>query len=100
MWTASSGIHVRNLTTSVDTIVLATNGAQLVNKLTISQSSCYANCDGSTSAPLLTANDFQCFLNAYAANDSYANCDGSTSTPILTANDFQCFLNTFAAGCS
>ena len=29
--------------------------------------SCYANCDGSTSSPRLTANDFQCFLNAYAA---------------------------------
>ncbi len=100
MWTASSGIHVKNLATGGDTIVLVTSGAQLVNKLTISQSSCYANCDGSTSAPLLTANDFQCFLNAFAANDTYANCDGSTSAPLLTANDFQCFLNTYAAGCS
>ncbi len=62
--------------------------------------SCYANCDGSTSAPLLTANDFQCFLNEYAAGHSYANCDGSTANPILTANDFQCFLNAYATGCS
>jgi len=61
---------------------------------------CYANCDGSTSSPLLTANDFQCFLNAFAQSASYANCDGSTSNPVLTANDFQCFLNTYAAGCS
>jgi len=61
---------------------------------------CYANCDGSTGSPLLTANDFQCFLNKYAAGDSYANCDGSTGSPQLTANDFQCFLNKFAAGCS
>jgi len=61
---------------------------------------CYANCDGSTSNPLLTANDFQCFLNEYAAGNSYANCDGSTSNPLLTANDFQCFLNSYAAGCS
>ncbi|MBX3377704.1 MAG: S8 family serine peptidase [Phycisphaeraceae bacterium] len=61
---------------------------------------CYANCDQSTGAPLLTANDFQCFLNKYAAGDTYANCDGSTGSPILTANDFQCFLNKFAAGCS
>ncbi len=61
---------------------------------------CYANCDGSTSQPLLTANDFQCFLNAFASSESYANCDGSTATPTLTANDFQCFLNTYAAGCS
>ena len=60
---------------------------------------CYANCDGSTTTPVLTANDFQCFLNAFAAGSSYANCDGSTTTPVLTANDFQCFLNAFAAGC-
>jgi hypothetical protein len=61
---------------------------------------CYPNCDGSTSNPILNANDFQCFLNKYAAGDSYANCDGSTSNPILNANDFQCFLNKYAAGCS
>ncbi len=61
--------------------------------------SCYANCDGSSVPPVLTANDFQCFINAYAAGQSYANCDGSTATPVLTANDFQCFLNTFATGC-
>jgi len=28
-----------------------------------------------------------------------ANCDGSTSSPVLTPNDFQCFLNAYAAGC-
>ncbi len=61
---------------------------------------CYANCDGSTATPLLTANDFQCFINEYAANHSYANCDGSTATPALTANDFQCFINKYAAGCT
>lgn len=60
---------------------------------------CYANCDGSSGSPLLTANDFQCFLNRYAAGDTYANCDGSTGSPRLTANDFQCFLNRYAAGC-
>jgi hypothetical protein len=61
---------------------------------------CYANCDGSTVAPILTANDFQCFLNRFASGDALANCDGSTTVPVLTANDFQCFLNSFAAGCS
>ncbi len=61
---------------------------------------CYPNCDHSTSVPALTANDFQCFLNAFAAQDTYANCDHSTSIPLLTANDFQCFLNAYAAGCS
>lgn len=60
---------------------------------------CYANCDHSTGIPPLTSNDFQCFLNRFAAGDSYANCDGSTGTPALTSNDFQCFLNSFAAGC-
>ena len=61
---------------------------------------CYANCDASTGAPALTANDFQCFLNKFAAGDPYANCDASTGTPSLTANDFQCYLNKFAVGCS
>ncbi|MBX3377664.1 MAG: hypothetical protein KF678_11760 [Phycisphaeraceae bacterium] len=60
---------------------------------------CYVNCDCSTGNPTLTANDFQCFLNAYASGDAYANCDGSTGNPLLTANDFQCFLNKYAVGC-
>jgi hypothetical protein len=29
----------------------------------------------------------------------YANCDGSTTAPALTVADFACFLNSFAAGC-
>jgi hypothetical protein len=61
---------------------------------------CYPNCDDSTGSPLLTANDFQCFLNRFVALDPYANCDNSSSVPQLTANDFQCFVNRFAAGCS
>ena len=61
---------------------------------------CYANCDTSTGSPVLTANDFQCFLNRFAAGQSYANCDQSTGTPNLTANDFQCFLDRFASGCT
>jgi glucose/arabinose dehydrogenase len=61
---------------------------------------CPANCDGSTGAPLLSGNDFLCFLNLFAAQDPYANCDGSSTSPVLTANDFQCFLNLYAAGCS
>jgi hypothetical protein len=60
---------------------------------------CYANCDGSTGASLLTANDFQCFLNAYASGLPYANCDNSTGNPVLTANDFTCFINSYAGGC-
>jgi hypothetical protein len=61
---------------------------------------CYANCDGSTLPPRLTANDFQCFLDKFASGDASSNCDGSSVWPVLTANDFQCFLNSFAAGCS
>jgi hypothetical protein len=60
---------------------------------------CQANCDGSTNAPVLTANDFTCFLTRFANADPAANCDCSTSAPTLTANDFACFLNKFAAGC-
>ena len=60
---------------------------------------CYANCDGSVEPPILNINDFQCFLNRFAAADPWANCDGSTTPPILTAADFQCFLNAYASGC-
>jgi len=56
--------------------------------------SCYPDCDGVGG---LTANDFQCFLDAFVANLPYADCDGVGG---LTANDFQCFLNAFVAGCS
>ena len=58
---------------------------------------CYANCDGSTGSPVLTGNDFQCFLNAYVSGAPYANCDGVGG---LTGNDFQCFLDKYVAGCS
>jgi hypothetical protein len=60
---------------------------------------CYANCDGSTAAPVLNVNDFNCFLNSYAAGSAYANCDHSTVAPVLNVNDFSCFLNKYAAGC-
>lgn len=60
---------------------------------------CYANCDGSTTAPTLNVNDFVCFQNQFAAGDSRANCDASTTTPTLNVNDFICFQNAFAAGC-
>jgi hypothetical protein len=61
---------------------------------------CLVNCDNSSGSPVLTANDFQCFLDRFAAGDPYASCDGTTAVPSLTPNDFQCFLNAFAAGCS
>ena len=61
--------------------------------------SCYANCDASTTAPALNVLDFACFLNRFAGGDAYANCDGSTTSPVLNVLDFACFLNRFAAGC-
>jgi hypothetical protein len=61
---------------------------------------CYANCDGSTTPPVLNVLDFSCFLNKFAAGDTCANCDGSTTPPVLNVLDFSCFLNRFAVGCS
>jgi hypothetical protein len=61
---------------------------------------CYANCDGSTIAPILNVLDFNCFLNRFSAGESYANCDQSTVPPVLNVLDFNCFLNSFTAGCS
>jgi hypothetical protein len=63
-------------------------------------SSCYANCDQSTAAPVLNVADFTCFLQRFAAGDSYANCDQSTAMPVLNVADFTCFLQRFAAGCN
>jgi len=99
--TAAQGIAVSSYTQNT-TWGGGGNGGSIVMQLTYTPpaATCYPNCDQSTSSPLLTANDFQCFLNKFAASDSAANCDGSTSAPILTANDFQCFLNLYAAGCS
>jgi hypothetical protein len=36
----------------------------------------------------------------FPSRSCYPNCDGSTGTPILTPNDFQCFMSAYAAGCS
>jgi len=65
----------------------------------IAGTTCYANCDGSSSAPVLNVNDFICFQNLFAAGDPAANCDASTTPPVLNVNDFVCFSNAFAAGC-
>jgi hypothetical protein len=69
---------------------------------------CYANCDGTLDPPLLTVNDFVCFMNSYVEASgmpsrvqisSYANCDRSVDEPVLNVADFVCFMNSFAAGC-
>ena len=60
---------------------------------------CYVNCDSSTTTPILNVNDFNCFLNSFAAGSSTANCDLSSIAPVLNVGDFICFTNTYAAGC-
>jgi uncharacterized membrane protein len=60
---------------------------------------CYPNCDGSSSGPILAIEDFVCFRSRFAAGESYANCDGSTTPPVLNIQDFICFMNQFVAGC-
>jgi hypothetical protein len=82
------------ITTAVPNTAL--RGVALVPTVT---NACYANCDGSTTPPILNVNDFICFQQRYAAGDSYANCDGSTAPPVLNVNDFICFQSKFAAGC-
>jgi trimeric autotransporter adhesin len=72
------------------------------------EEACYANCDGSTTPPILNVEDFTCFINEFAAASQlphgqqlghYANCDQSTTPPVLNVEDFTCFINKFAQGC-
>jgi hypothetical protein len=69
------------------------------NRLDIT--TCYANCDGSTTAPIINVADFTCFLQRYAAADEWARCDLCLPPTTPHCNDFQfgCFLTYFAAGC-
>ena len=69
---------------------------------------CYANCDASTTPPVVNTGDFTCFLQQYSAAQPlasaqqqahYANCDGSTTFPQVNTADFTCFLQKYAAGC-
>ena len=60
---------------------------------------CFANCDGSSGAPMLDIYDFLCFMQRFAAGDPSANCDGSTALPVLNVADFTCFLQKYTAGC-
>jgi hypothetical protein len=60
---------------------------------------CYPNCDGSQTPPVLNVADFTCFLQHFAGGDPYANCDAGTVPPVLNVADFTCFLQRYAAGC-
>jgi hypothetical protein len=59
--------------------------------LWIGTAPCYANCDHSTTPPVLTVSDFTCFLNRFVAVDVYANCDQSTTPPPLTSSTSSAF---------
>jgi hypothetical protein len=91
-------------------VTAVTVGTPCIDNLTfhVGQQGCYANCDGSTTAPILNVEDFTCFINEFAAAQAlpheqqlthYANCDNSTTAPVLNVEDFTCFINRFAAGC-
>ena len=99
LWTNGSGAHVLDPSTGLSTQV-ASGGFQYLDLLTIGgPTGCYANCDESTTSPILNVADFSCFLSEFAAGHSYANCDQSTTPPVLNVADFSCFLSKFAAGC-
>ena len=39
-------------------------------------------------------------ITATLGGTCYANCDNSTTAPVLNVSDFACFLNAFATGCN
>jgi hypothetical protein len=101
---ASAGYNYARELGEVQAVDFSTIAAHLASgkhyvTVTRAAAACYANCDGSTNTPALTAADFTCFLTKFRNSDPYANCDGSTTTPTLTAADFTCFLQKFRAGC-
>ncbi len=84
----------------ISAIFISNDGGGIeVDHLQYGLAGCYANCDGSTTPPILNVLDFTCFLNRFAAGNALANCDHSTTPPVLNVLDFTCFLNAFAAGC-
>ena len=97
-----TGLFAPNVTTVVGSTTyhwdVIVNAADVVLRLA-SIAPCYANCDGSSAAPVLNVADFICFQNKYAAGSTQANCDNSTIAPILNIGDFVCFMNKYSAGC-
>ncbi len=104
---AEQGVQVPGATTLYLVTAMSGDGQTLLINGTLPSSGarafvarlCYPNCDLSTTPPVLSANDFLCYLNMFASGNPAANCDHSTRSPILNINDFQCFLNRFASGC-
>jgi YVTN family beta-propeller protein len=107
-WTDSMVAVVDLATQTVTGNIPLSARPYLLMKYTFPPSPCYANCDGSTVAPILNVEDFTCFINRFAEGallpheqqlTHYANCDQSTAAPVLNVEDFSCFINKFAAGC-
>jgi hypothetical protein len=92
----SGGVYTIDLVTAAQTLQF---GGSYNGLVFVGGATCYANCDGSTTAPILNVNDFVCFQSLFAAGNTSANCDGSTPPPVLNVNDFVCFQAAFAAGC-
>jgi hypothetical protein len=60
-------------------------------RISATPETCYANCDGSTSAPVLNVNDFTCFLNLYAAADPAASVQVAGSSPGASTRSTCCW---------
>jgi hypothetical protein len=106
LWTINSGTEQLlrvDAATGIATVIGPTGGmfgaSVGMSAVLTPPAACYANCDRSTTPPVLNVLDFTCFLERFAASDPYANCDASTVPPVLNVLDFTCFLQKFAAGC-
>jgi hypothetical protein len=102
-WIAGAGCQAIGVSsyTQSDNWYAQGNGGSIAFQLTFTAGGapCYANCDGSTTPPILNVLDFVCFQTAFAQGSSTANCDGSTSPPVLNVLDFVCFQTRYAQGC-
>lgn len=90
------GANLRSINPATgQTTLIGPTGFSSISSLALFRDDiCRIECDGTHHG--VTANDFQCFLNRFAAGDPWCNCDESTGAPLLTANDFQCILNEYA----
>jgi hypothetical protein len=94
---SSEPIDVKDV--SDDRSVFIGSGGGLTGWVARIPAICYANCDNSSTSPLLNVGDFTCFVQRFSAGDTYANCDASTQAPVLNILDFACFLQRFSIGC-
>jgi hypothetical protein len=91
----ASGLFQINTTTAAATL-MAPGNFSAIEYVENGAPLCYANCDDSTTPPVLSPNDFMCFFNWFALGDTRANCNGVHG---FQADDFICFVNSYASGC-